>query len=92
MNINQTSGHQPTLFTFFTNAKYHTQLEDGCKAETIVTVKWGRNSIYEDVSEDDSEEGIEKAVSEGHEDKSDHSTEIWAPRPMNSKEDSEDYF
>ena len=49
-------------------------------------------SIYEDVSEDDSEEGIEKAVSEGHEDKSDHSTEIWAPRPMNSKEDSEDYF
>jgi len=48
--------------------------------------------IYEDVSEDDSEEGIEKAVSEGHEDKSDHSTEIWAPRPMNSKEDSEDYF
>ena len=55
-------------------------------------MKWGRNSIYEDVSEDDSEEGIEKAVSEGHEDKSDHSTEIWAPRPMNSKEDSEDYF
>ena len=49
-------------------------------------------SIYEDVSEDDSEEEIEKAVSEGHEDKSDHSTEIWAPRPMNSKEDSEDYF
>ena len=49
-------------------------------------------SIYEDVSEDDSEEGIEKAVSEGHDDKSDHSTEIWAPRPMNSKEDSEDYF
>ena len=48
--------------------------------------------IYEDVSEDDSEEGIEKAVSEGHEDKSDHSTEIWAPRSMNSKEDSEDYF
>ena len=51
-----------------------------------------KRKFYEDVSEDDSEEGIEKAVSEGHEDKSDHSTEIWAPRPMNSKEDSEDYF
>ena len=36
-----------------------------------------KRKFYEDVSEDDSEEGIEKAVSEGHDDKSDHSTEIW---------------
>ena len=44
------------------------------------------SQIDEDVSEDDSEDEIVTAVSEGHEDNSDHSTKIWPPIPMNSKE------